>query len=242
MKTRVIAIALALMLVAIPTGTALAAGSNICSNPCSEAEVGPFMYGISQACGNEGTCSLDDIQIVFNNVGNYVLGIVGALVFLMYVVGGFYFLISGLPGQEKLREKGKTALKTSTIGLVIVFGAYAFMNTLLGVLQGSDLGDGEYAVCGPGITAGTECARYSTCTADGLCLSLCEQANTPTKTTSSTGTVTKWQQCVETVVAGDFVMTTAATLTSDVDLTTCEQLKCPGPDTVRCCQFTYTSQ
>jgi len=234
MKTRIIAAIVALMLVAVPAGTALAAGSNICASTCARSEVGPFMYGISQACGNEGTCSLDDIQIVFNNVANYVLEIVAALVFLMYVIGGFFFLVSGLPGQEKLREKGKTALKTSTIGLVIVFGAYAFMHTLFGVLQGSDLGDGvDYAVCGPGVAKGTACARNSTCTADGLCLSLCEQDSKTTKTVGSTGTITTWQACFD---SEDGMTSNGVEAISDV------ADKCPGPDTERCTTFTYTSQ
>ncbi len=235
MKTRVIAGIVALMLMAIPAGTALAAGSNICASTCSRAEVGPFMYGISQACGNEGTCSLDDIQIVFNNVANYVLEIVAALVFLMYVIGGFFFLVSGLPGQEKLREKGKTALKTSTIGLIIVFGAYAFMHTLFGVLQGSDLGDGvDFATCGPGsVNKDEPCARNSKCTVDGLCLSLCERESTTTKTVTATGTTTTWQACFD---SEDGMTSNGVEAISDVDG------KCPGPDTEKCTTFTYTSQ
>ena len=242
MKNRIIAAIVALILVAIPTRIAFAAGSNICASTCARSEVGPFMYGISQACGNEGTCSLDDIQVVFNNVANYVLEIVAALVFLMYVIGGFFFLVSGLPGQEKLREKGKTALKTSTVGLVIVFGAYAFMHTLFGVLQGSDLGDGvEYKTCGPGsYNAGEACARNSKCSVDGLCLSDCEADSKTTKEVSASGTITKWKQCFDTVngtVANGVSNPPSCPTSTDPNFNTC-----PGPSTELCCEFTYTSQ
>ena len=70
--------------------------SNICesSTGCTEVEVGPFMEGISQGCGNLGDCTLADILLVFVNIGNYVVGIIGGVVLLMYVVGGFYCLAS----------------------------------------------------------------------------------------------------------------------------------------------------
>lgn len=235
MKKRLILAGIALVLAAsalFPAHAVLAAGSNICAaagGRCTRAEVGPFMMDITSTCGNEGTCSLEDIQIVFNNVANFVLEIVGALVFLMYVVGGIYFLVSGLPGQEKLREKGKTALKTSTIGLLIVFGAYAFMHTLFGVLQGSGVG-GDYVSCGPGVDVGESCALNSTCTADYLCLSECQQQST-TITDSTAGTTT-WSECVD---------TTVATWGNGVTQTSCVPDLCPGPVTEQCCTFVYTS-
>jgi len=180
---------------------ALAAGSTICeTSPCVSSEVGPFMAGISQSCGNDGTCSFEDIQTVFANVGNWVLGIVGALVLLAYVVGGFYFLLSGMPGMEKYREKGKTALKQSTIGLVIVFVAFAAIKTLESTLKGGSISNtGNYVSCGPGnINSGSECELNSTCTDAGLCVSKCEQRNV--NATYSLGGV-QFYECVDTTAS-----------------------------------------
>src|SRR3989339_792337 len=162
------------------TPSSVVAAPDCPATGCTTKQVGPFMDGISEVCGEKGTCSLVDIQTVFANIGNWVLGMVGAFVLLAYVMGGFYFLISGMPGMEKYREKGKTALKMSTVGLVIVFVAFAALTTLKSVLMGGGIStDGvQYVSCGPGDTnAGLSCDLNSTCTKSGLCVSKCEQKN-----------------------------------------------------------------
>lgn len=108
--------------------------SNICKGTpsCSETEVGPFMKGITTQCGNSGNCSLEDILLVFANVGNFALGIVGALVLLMYVIGGFYMLTSG--GDSGRVTTGKKYLTISTTGLVIVMVAYLAIIALIAAI------------------------------------------------------------------------------------------------------------
>lgn len=243
MRTRVIAAVVALMLLAVPTRVALA-DSKICNSgtTCSEAEVGPFMKGITADCGNAGTCSLVDIEYVFDNVASYVLGIVGALVLLMYVLGGFYFLLSGMPGMEKYREKGKTALKTSTIGLVIVFVSFSAIFTLRSILQGNDLSNGvsAYYACGPGDqNAGKACDLNSTCTKDGTCVSACVQQNPSSYSEGSmegddstwTNALLTWSECVPDV--------NDITYSSDITKVGCKANLCPGPSTEQCCTFSY---
>lgn len=233
---RIRLLAILTLLVLLPAGYASAAvGSNICrgTTECTSAEVGTFMQGISVACGNLGTCSITDITQVFYNIGNFVLGIVGALVFLAYVVGGFYFLLSGGPGidQAKFRQKGMDALKKSTLGLVIVFSAYAGLVTLKTILTGGSLnGTGTYVICGPGpINEGLACDLNSTCTSEGQCVSQCVQQNPPV-ITSFTAT---WSECVDVNAdnygKGDGVTTTGA----------CQQNLCPGAANIQCCPFTY---
>ena len=56
------------------------------------------------------------------NVANWILGIVGSLALLMFVIGGFMFLISA--GNSKTVDKGKSILISSVVGLVIVFCSY----------------------------------------------------------------------------------------------------------------------
>ena len=94
---------------------------------------GPLMCGITTQCAQLGDCSINDIMIVVYNVGNFVLALVASLVFLMYVIGGFYFLIAR--GDSHMVEKGKNYLKYSTFGLIIVFLAYALIKTLESVLE-----------------------------------------------------------------------------------------------------------
>lgn len=125
---------LVLFVLLVPAGSSvLAAGAtsefDVCkSSVCKVSEVGPFMQDITAACYNTGTCSLADIMTVVNNVGVFILGIVGSLVLLMYVVGGIMYLTAGAnPDNAK---KGKSYIKIASVGLIIVFGAYAAIQTI----------------------------------------------------------------------------------------------------------------
>lgn len=130
MKHKKIQTLLVLAFLLIVPITTNAYSSDICkSTSCTNKEVGPFMQSISSACGNSGTCSLEDIMIVFANTGNYVIGLIGAVVLLMYIIGGIYFITSG--GNAERRNKGKEYLKKSTIGLLIVMSAWLIVTFLL---------------------------------------------------------------------------------------------------------------
>ncbi len=211
-------------------GFAFAAGSSICTGTtCQTSEVGPFMQEISKACGNEGTCSLADITQVFNNVGNWILGIIGALVFLMYIVGGFYFLLSGVPGMEKFREKGKTAIKTSTVGLIIVFFSYAGLHTLkLAVTSGNitDPTETTYVTCGPGeINSKLPCGFNMVCGKAenlGICVTECDDMHpAPSSEEIADDTAEMWD-CVDKDTLG---------------VSGCEANYCPGAVDVQCCKI-----
>ncbi len=83
---------------------------------------------------NCGNYTLNDGVQLIVNVMQWILGIVGSLTLLMFVVGGFMFLISG--GNAQTVEKGKKILIGSVVGLAIVFGSYMivkFSMTALGL-------------------------------------------------------------------------------------------------------------
>lgn len=86
------------------------------------------MQGITANCYNKGECQIEDFLAVFANVGNWIAGIIGIVVFALYVWGGFHLLLAG--GSSERVQKGKTIMLTATIGLIIVFGAYIFVATL----------------------------------------------------------------------------------------------------------------
>lgn len=144
--------------------------SGICAGAtCSAAEVGVFMQGIGGACGNQGDCSLSDILLVFVNVANFVLGLIGAVVLLMYVIGGFYWLTSG--GIPSRVTKGKEYLKISTYGLLIVLFAYIGIQFLLETLTEGNItvpteaciGKQDGAPCGEGLLCkGQVCIKIET--------------------------------------------------------------------------------
>ncbi len=203
--------------------------STICpGSVCTASEVGPFMQGITAACGNMGECNLTDIEHVFANVGNWVIGIVGALVFLMYVYGGFMYLSNGVnPDGIK---KGKQALRISTLGLIIVFSAYAGIKTLESTIIRGTITDeaAEFVLCGPGdVNVGLSCGYNSVCSDDGRCVTKCEAAHGKDILTVDGGMQEFYYACIDTNQSfdgGGFIK-----------IEGCEQNLCPGPDEVQCC-------
>ncbi|MBI2473441.1 hypothetical protein HYV70_02725 [Candidatus Uhrbacteria bacterium] len=231
---------IALFFLTILPQTGFAYNSRICqqSSVCLEKEVGVFMQGISKGCGNSGDCTLADIMTVFVNVGNYVVGIIGGIVLLMYVIGGFFMLISG--GNSERVKKGKQYMTISTVGLLIVMFSYLGIYALRGVLQYGSVAltdaENEYVACSGPTVEGKSCDLNSTCTNGGYtCESLCRQ-NHPLSTTSTTQdtTITEYYDCVDR-------KSTASSSEEGGNVyyveSSCEKNLCPGDVDVQCCQL-----
>lgn len=131
--------------------------------------VGPFLCDISAKCYNTGDCSLADIMTVVNNVGLFILGLIGSLVLLFYVIGGFYFLTAR--GNSDQLSKGKTILIRATIGMVIVFAAFAGMQAVESALRSGTV-TGESSSC-TGKQDGASCGLNMVCQTN-ICMSKCE--------------------------------------------------------------------
>ena len=212
-----------LVIVLLPTHTLLAQPTQVCkkADKCQIEEVGPFMVDISKDCGNTGDCTIDDIITVFNNVGNWILGVVGALVFLMYVWGGIQWLTS--QGSPEKIGQGKKIIKTATIGLVIVFVANIAITTLEGTLRGSGgLGGATVGKIYPACTKDTidqECALNSICKLEG-CKSKCDLL-----AKEATNSEFTQYECLD-----------VTTLDDDPErLKTCIPRACPGGPNIQCC-------
>lgn len=223
-------------------GTTSAYNSNICksSSGCTESEVGVFMAGVSQGCGNLGDCTLDDIMMLFINTGNYVVGIIGAVVLLMYVVGGFYWLASA--GRKEWVDKGKKYMTISTAGLLIVMFSYLGIYALKGTLQYGNVymsDTDNYVACSGIDTYGLPCDLNSTCTVNG-CESLCRQ-NHPSYTQQEEGifTVLQYYQCVDTGTNGMSSSDEGGTVYPWYNEGSCQSNLCPGGNEVRCCQVEF---
>lgn len=63
------------------------------------------------------------------NVTNFVLGFLGILAVIIIIYGGFLYVTSA--GQEEHATKGKKSLTYAVIGIIIILGSYAIVNTLL---------------------------------------------------------------------------------------------------------------
>jgi len=77
-------------------------------------------------CGNY---TLDDMVMIAIRASRWILGIVGSLALLMFVYGGFMFLISA--GSSDKIGKAKTILVAAVVGLIIVFGSYLIIQFVL---------------------------------------------------------------------------------------------------------------
>jgi len=198
-----------------------AQSSNICkpNSVCTKDQVGVFMMGITSTCGNSGECELSDIMIVISNIGNWVLGVIGGVVFLIYIYGGV--MLIGIPGWDtaERKNKAKKMLSGATIGLLIVMFSYVGIFTLRSVMISGSLSIGSteggkntnYVIC-DSKTEGEICDLNSTCHS-GICTSQCLQdhKNKPSEE--------QWD-CVD---------------TTGNNFSECETGKCPGEKNVKCC-------
>jgi len=211
--------------------------SNICSGTvCSEGEVGPFMQNISKDCGNLGSCSLDDLLTVFVNIGNFVVGIIGGVVLLMYVVGGFYWLASA--GRKEWVDTGKKYMTISTAGLLIVMFSYLIIYAIKGALVlGTVSVDENYYACTGSATLGKACDLNSTCTEYG-CESQCLQTYGLASTTEAEGdsifTILSYYDCVDTSSSDNATSGDEANMWYDPS--SCTTNLCPGGAANVCCK------
>lgn len=97
-----------------------ATGQSDCSKNRSAAECGD--YTVSDIVG---------MSIV---IANWIFGIVGSLTLLMFVYGGFMFLISA--GSSDKVSSAKKIITAAVVGLVIVFASYMIINFVLSRVLG----------------------------------------------------------------------------------------------------------
>ncbi len=106
-------------MIAIPTGSC--PGASTCSaGLCT----GGAVVG-KTACNYSWT----DIQNTIVRIGNWIFGIIGIIVLLSLIYGGFLWLISG--GKTELVDKGRKIMVGSLIGLIIVFSAPVLVKFVL---------------------------------------------------------------------------------------------------------------
>lgn len=86
---------------------------------CSKA----YSSACKKYCGNY---QVNDVLELLVRISKIILGIVGALALLAFVVGGVMFLVSA--GNKSLVERGKSTIIGAVIGLLVVFASYTIIN------------------------------------------------------------------------------------------------------------------
>ncbi len=103
--------------------------ANICPDPAPENG-----QNDNCRCRAQGICSLAEVTQVAVNITIFILGISGTVALLMFIYGGWNWVFA--QGRSDYISSGKDAMKNASIGLAIIFGAYAIINMLFAILGG----------------------------------------------------------------------------------------------------------
>jgi len=76
-----------------------------------------------------GMYEINDFIVLAINIARWILGIVGSLSLVMFIYGGFMFLISA--GSSESVTKGKNIITAAVVGLIIVFSSYLIIKFVL---------------------------------------------------------------------------------------------------------------
>jgi PKD repeat protein len=86
----------------------------------------------------KGLTQATDARTYILNVTNFALGFLGLIAVLIVIYGGVLSVISA--GNPETAKKGKQAIMYAGIGLIIVMGSFALVNTILLAPSGSEKG------------------------------------------------------------------------------------------------------
>lgn len=76
-----------------------------------------------------------DIPTIVGNAINIVMGILGSIALLIFVYGGFMWLLSG--GNAEKVKTGTNAMVWSAVGIFIIFSSYAIISLVIKGLSGA---------------------------------------------------------------------------------------------------------
>lgn len=123
---------------------AIAAAGEACDTQCGEAacvlsfaqgacqeaalgvQAGPVIGFTNPICKPGQACTP---QIIIGNIIRAVLGIVGSIALLMFIIGGFTWMIAG-SAAEKVK-KSRDIMIWSGLGLLVIFAAYMIINFII---------------------------------------------------------------------------------------------------------------
>lgn len=93
---------------------------------------GIIRYEVTDACINQGKCALRDIAQVIVNIGTFIMGIVGSVFLIMFIIGGFTWMTAN--GNQSRVQKGLDTIRDAFVGALLVLGAYIIVNTVISLI------------------------------------------------------------------------------------------------------------
>lgn len=99
----------------------------------------PGVQAIGDKCPTDTVCldnplNVDSPQKLIGVIIRGALGVVGSIALAIFVYGGFTWMISG--GNAEMVQRGKLTFFYATIGLIIIFSAYAITKFVMADLLG----------------------------------------------------------------------------------------------------------
>ncbi|MDD5528078.1 MAG: pilin [Patescibacteria group bacterium] len=76
--------------------------------------------------------TINSVPQLIGNIINAALGIVGSLALVMFIYGGFTWMLAA--GNEQAVEKGKNILMWAAIGLVVIFASYSLVSFVISAI------------------------------------------------------------------------------------------------------------
>jgi len=79
---------------------------------------------------NAALTSSTDLKDFIIKIVNFALGFLGMIAVIVVIYGGFLYVTAG--GEDEKTQTGKKSITYATIGILIILGSYAFVNTIIG--------------------------------------------------------------------------------------------------------------
>lgn len=89
-------------------------------------------FGSAGGTCSGGTCKLENPlpgvnspEALIGKVIKAIMGIVGSIALVMFIYGGFVWMMAG--GNSQAVDKGKSILMWAAVGLIVIFSSYALV-------------------------------------------------------------------------------------------------------------------
>ncbi len=135
---------LALLTVILMNGTLLLspapvfAEATVIGKPVDGTESKALISYVSESCQKLGNCTVCDALKLVGGIAQWLLATIGALSLLLVVWGGFTWLTSG--GNPEKIKKGKDQILGAALGMVVLLGAWTFINIIFSIFIPTELG------------------------------------------------------------------------------------------------------
>jgi Type IV secretion system pilin len=109
-------------------------GGSVTANPPGGTAGGASVSLVNPLGGTTANPAgtITSVPKLIGNIINAALGVVGSLALIMFIYGGFVWMLAA--GNEQAVEKGRNILMWAAIGLVVIFASYSLVNFVIAAI------------------------------------------------------------------------------------------------------------